>query len=143
MKRYIYIGKYKKPLSDNFTDKCPYLKSLSAKRQNEFKNILKIQNDIVSDKLLNDETIFQRDYSFFSFIKPGYKEIKKLPKIKIYPEFKYTFKSPTEKYKSYQINKKNECDKIYKNSLIFFPRSIKSYVLGESNSNVHLPILKK
>ena len=141
MKRYIYIGKYRKPLNDNYNDKCPYLKSLQTKRQNEFKNIKKIKNEIVSDKILKDDQIFQRDYSFFSFVKPRYKGIKKLPKIKIYPEFKYTFKSPSEKYHSYRINKQNEYDKIYKNSLICFPRAIKSYIMKKSDSAVNLPII--
>ena len=141
MKRFIYIGKIKKQLNDNFNDKCPYLKSLQEKRKNEFQNIEKIRNDIIYDKVLKDDEIYQRDYSFFSFVKPGYKEIKKLPKIKIYPGFKYTFKSPAEKYHSYKINKRNEYDKIYKNSLIFFPRAIRSYIMNRSNSAANLPII--
>ena len=141
MKRFIYIGKFKKQLNDNYNDKCPYLKSLQTKRQHEFQNIEKIRNDIISDKVLKDDEIYQRDYSFFSFVKPGYKEIKKLPKIKIYPGFKYTFKSPAEKYHSYKINKLNEYDKIYKNSLIFFPRAIRAYIMNRSNSAANLPII--
>ena len=141
MKRFIYIGKIKKQLNDNFNDKCPYLKSLQEKRKNEFQNIEKIRNDIIYDKVLKDDEIYQRDYSFFSFVKPGYKEIKKLPKIKIYPGFKYTFKSPAEKYYSYKINKRNEYDKIYKNSLIFFPRAIRAYIMNRSNSAANLPII--
>ena len=141
MKRFIYIGKIKKQLNDNFNDKCPYLKSLQEKRKNEFQNIEKIRNDIIYDKVLKDDEIYQRDYSFFSFVKPGYKEIKKLPKIKIYPGFKYTFKSPAEKYHSYKINKRNEYDKIYKNSLIFFPRAIRQYIMNRSNSAANLPII--
>ena len=142
MKRYIYVGKYKKPLNNNYNDKCPYLTSLTIKRQNEFQNIQKIQNDIVSCKILNDDRIFQRDYSFFSFAKPGYKDIQKLPKIGIFPGFKYTFKSPSEKYKSYEKNKKNEYNKIVKNSLMFFPRDFNSYSMKKSNSALYLPILK-
>ena len=143
MKKYLYIGKLKKPLNNNYDDKCPYLKSLSEKRINEFQNIEKIKNDIITDRLLKEDEFFQRDYAFFSVIKPGYKEIKKFPKIKIFPGFKYTFKSDSEKNKSYQINKKFEYDKILKNNLICFPRDIKYYILKKSKSLVHLPIIKK
>ena len=143
MKRYLYIGKLKKPLNNNFEDKCPYLKSLTERRLNEFQNVEKIKNDIITDKILKEDDYFQRDYAFFSVVKPGYKEIKKFPKIKIFPGLKYTFKSPSEKYKSYKINKKIDYDKICKNNLIYFPRAIKSYMLNKSKSQVHLPIIKK
>ena len=146
MQRYLYIGEIKKPLNNNYDDKCDYLKSLYIKKQNELQNIEKIKKDFVKDKVLNDDELFRRDYSFFSVLKPKYKEAKALPKIKIYPRFKYTFKSPIEKYKSYKNNKDffdNEC---LKNSLISFPIVVKNYktsLFNKSNSQIFLPILKK
>ena len=142
MERFIYIGKYKKPLNKNYDDKCPYLKNLFQKRENEYQNIEKIKNEIINDKILNEDELFQRDYAFFSVLKPGYKEINKLPKIKIYPGFKYYFKSPVEKYKSYNITKKNELDKLNKKNLIYFPRAVKAYHMKRSKSEVYLPKIK-
>ena len=142
MKRYIFIGKYKKPLNNNYDDKCSYLKNLRKKRRNEIQNYEKLKNNIIIDKVLNNDENFQRDYSFFSFINPGYKDIKKLPKIKIYPEFKYTFKSPAEKYHSYRNDNNNENEKNLKNSLICFPRAVKSYKRNKSKSLILLPKIK-
>ena len=141
MKRYLYIGKKKKPLIENYNDKCKYLKNLSSKRQNEFQNFEKIKKEIVFDKILNKDELFQRDYAFFSFLKPSYIIEKKFPKIKIYPGFKYTFKSPSEKYHSYKIYPKNEYYNVNKKSLIYFPRAVKTYMMNKSSSAPHLPII--
>ena len=144
--RYLYIGEYKLPLNNNYDDKCDYLKSLQIKKQNELQNIEKIKREFVNDKVLNDDELFQRDYSFFSVLKPKYKIKKPLPKIKICPSFKYTFKSPIEKYKSYKIRKNILYNNDIKNGLISFPihaNNFKTSFLNKSNSWLYLPIIKK
>ena len=146
MQRYLYIGEYKMPLNNNYDDKCDYLKSLHIKKQNRLQYIEHIKKEFVTDKILNDDELFQRDYSFFSFLKPKYKETKALPKIKVYPRFKYTFKSPIEKYKSYKNKKSLFYDNDLKKSLISFPMGIsnlKTSFLNKSNSLLYLPIIKK
>ena len=146
MQRYLYIGEYKMPLNNNYDDKCDYLKSLHIKKQNRLQHIEQIKREFVTDKVLNDDELFQRDYSFFSVLKPKYKETKALPKIKVYPRFKYTFKSPIEQYKSYKNKKHLFYDNDLKNSLISFPMGIsnlKTSFLNKSNSLLYLPIIKK
>ena len=146
MERYLYIGENKMPLNNNYDDKCDYLKSLKIKKQNELQNIEKIKKEFVNDKVLNDDELFQRDYAFFSALKPKYKIKKALPKIKICPSFKYTFKSPIEKYKSYQIRQNFFYNNDLKNSLISFPilsNNYKTSFLNKSNSLIYLPIIKK
>ena len=144
--RYLYIGEYKLPLNNNYDDKCDYLKSLHIKKQNRLQYIEHIKKEFVTDKVLNDDELFQRDYSFFSVLKPKYKETKALPKIKVYPRFKYTFKSPIEQYKSYKNKKSLFYDNDLKKSLISFPMGIsnlKTSFLNKSNSLLYLPIIKK
>ena len=144
--RYLYIGEYKLPLNNNYDDKCDYLKSLQIKKQNELQNIEKIKREFVNDKVLNDDELFQRDYSFFSVLKPKYKIKKSLPKIKICPSFKYTFKSPIEKYKSYKIRQNILYNNDIKNGLISFPihaNNFKTSFLNKSNLWLYLPIIKK
>ncbi len=141
MKGYLYIGKKKKPLNENYNDKCKYLKNLSVKRQNELQNFEKIKNEVVFNKILNQDDLFQRDYAFFSFLKPSYTIIKKFPKINIYPGFKYTFKSPSEEYHSYKIYPKNEYYNVNRKSLIYFPRAVRAYIMNRSNSAQYLPII--
>ena len=144
--RYLYIGEYKLPLNNNYDDKCDYLKSLQIKKQNELQNIEKIKREFVNDKVLNDDELFQRDYSFFSVLKPKYKRIKPLPKIKICPSFKYTFKSTIEKYKSYKIRQNILYNNDIKTGLISFPihaNNFKTSFLNKSNSWLYLPIIKK
>ena len=146
MQRYLYIGEYKMPLNNNYDDKCDYLKSLHIKKQNRLQYIEHIKKEFVTDKVLNDDELFQRDYSFFSVLKPKYKETKALPKIKVYPRFKYTFKSPIEQYKSYKNKKSLFYDNDLKKSLISFPMGIsnlKTSFLNKSNSLLYLPIIKK
>ena len=146
MQRYLYIGEYKMPLNNNYDDKCDYLKSLHIKKQNELQHIEQIKKEFITDKVLNDDELFQRDYSFFSVLKPKYKETKALPKIKVYPRFKYTFKSPIEQYKSYKNKKNLFYNNDLKNSLISFPMGIsnlKNSFLNKSNSLLYLPIIKK
>ena len=146
MQRYLYIGEYKMPLNNNYDDKCDYLKSLHIKKQNRLQYIEHIKKEFVTDKILNDDELFQRDYSFFSVLKPKYKETKALPKIKVYPRFKYTFKSPIEQYKSYKNKKSLFYDNDLKKSLISFPMGIsnlKTSFLNKSNSLLYLPIIKK
>ena len=146
MQRYLYIGEYKMPLNNNYDDKCDYLKSLHIKKQNRLQHIEQIKREFVTDKVLNDDELFQRDYSFFSVLKPKYKINKPLPKIKIYPSFKYTFKSPIEKYKSYKLRQKLFYNSELKNSLISFPilaNNYKTSFLNKSNSLLYLPIIKK
>ena len=146
MQRYLYIGEYKMPLNNNYDDKCDYLKSLHIKKQNRLQYIEHIKKEFVTDKVLNDDELFQRDYSFFSLLKPKYKETKALPKIKVYPRFKYTFKSPIEHYKSYKDKKSLFFEHELKNSLISFPmgiKNLKTSFLNKSNSLLYLPMIKK
>ena len=83
-------------ISEKLRRKSPYLQGLAQRKKKTMEKVEEEKAEILINKVLGRDRFFVRDYSIFSFNKPGVSKSYQSPRLKITPGIKIKVKSQTE-----------------------------------------------